>query len=118
MYDEIIIDHYRHPRNFGSVKNSNAASGVANPSCGDKIGMTANIHNHVIEDIQFEGEGCAISTASASLLTEHIKGKTEEELRKMKSSDILSLLGIELGPNRLKCALLSLEAAQKLLAKK
>lgn len=115
MYDEIILDHYRHPRNFGHLDDQNAASGVSNPSCGDKISMTALLDNGVIQDVHFEGEGCAISTASASLLTEHLKGKSKEQLRKMTSSDMLELLGIELGPNRLKCALLSLEAAQKLI---
>jgi nitrogen fixation NifU-like protein len=115
MYDEVILDHYRHPRNFGHTNEQNTASGVSNPSCGDKISMSAFIKDNVIQDIHFEGEGCAISTASASMLTEHLKGKSEEELRKMKSSDMLEILGIELGPNRLKCALLSLEAAQKLL---
>ena len=114
MYDEIILDHYKHPRNFGTVVRPTTTCHVNNPLCGDKINMTAIIEKGVIQEVKFEAEGCAISIASASLLSEYLQGTSIADLRKLDSSFILKLLNIELSPNRLKCALLPLEAAQKL----
>lgn len=115
VYKEIILEHHKHPRNKGEIDDATASSKADNPLCGDKIKMTIKIEKGTIEDIKFFGEGCAIMTASASLLTEHLKGKKKEVLRKMNSSDMLKLLEIDLSPNRMKCALLPLEAAHKLL---
>lgn len=118
LYKEEILEHYKDPQNFGKLEKFDANSKQLNPFCGDEIeiyvkfGKTAGvIGNHpegVIEDISFQGVGCAISIASASLLTEYTKGKTKKELTKFSEGDMLSLLGIEVSQTRKKCALLAL----------
>ncbi len=115
IYQEIILDHYKNPRNFGSINNPSKKSTAANPSCGDKIEMDILFENDVVVDIKYRAVGCAISMASASLLSNYIKGKTKDELKKLDKDFMIKLLGIDLGPSRLKCALLSLEALQTLL---
>lgn len=115
IYQELILDHYHSPRNFGDLEKSDRNSEVSNSSCGDKISMKAYFTSGKITDIKFMGKGCAISTASASLLTDYVKGKPISTLKKLDTSFMLKLLGIELSPNRLKCALLPLEALTKLL---
>jgi nitrogen fixation NifU-like protein len=113
IYKEIILDHYKHPRNFGQLPSTQHKAQVANPLCGDSIMMELEIVNDVIEDIRFSGQGCAIAMASASLLTEYAKNKSLQDLTMLTKDSILELLSIELSPNRLKCALVSLEALQK-----
>ncbi len=115
IYQDIILDHYRNPRNTGSLKKPSNHIKVTNPLCGDIIEMDISEENGLIKDIKFSGQGCAISQASASMITEFAKGKSREEIKKLNSSFILKLLGIQLSPNRLKCALLSLEALQKII---
>lgn len=115
IYTEIILDHYQHPRNFGEIKNPTKKVEVANPLCGDKIKMMIIFDKEKVTEVKFTGVGCAISTASASMLTEYIKGKTKEQLKKIDKNFIISMLGVDLGVNRIKCALLSLEALKKLL---
>lgn len=114
IYQEIILDHYQNPRNAGKLQDGHSLY-FENPSCGDVITMYVRVENDIIADIAFEGKGCAISQASASLLTEHVKGKSVQEVQKMKKDAILELLGAELSPMRMKCALLSLQTLQKLL---
>ena len=114
LYSELILDHYQNPRNFGEVNHPTHQSKVSNPLCGDKIKMTVKIEKNKVADIKFEGVGCAVSKASASMLTEYLKGKTKEELQKVDKKFIIKMLGIELGVNRIKCALLPLEALKKL----
>lgn len=116
IYQEIILEHAARPRNAGSIPNASASVEVYNSLCGDKIRMEILFDGGKVRDVRFTGQGCAISKAAASLLTEHVKGKTKEELKKMTKKDIINLLGIDLGPNRLKCALLPLEALKKLLS--
>lgn len=116
IYQEIILDHFQHPHNFGDLENPDLQASAVNTVCGDKVVMTIKIDDGVVTDIKFSGQGCAISVASASLLTDHTKGKTLKELKKMTVSDILKLLEIELTPNRIKCALLPLEALQKAIS--
>ncbi len=116
IYKEVILDHYKNPRNFGKMKNSQATVSVSNPLCGDAVDMELAIKNDAIHDIAFTGQGCAIAVASASLLTEYAKKKNIHDLRKLDSSFMLELLSVELSPNRLKCALVSLEALQKAIA--
>lgn len=121
IYKDRILDHYRQPRNFGRIVKPDAFYEQGNSFCGDRIGMeikliTRNLKPITISEIKFWGEGCAISQASASMLTEKIKGKPLEEIKKLNKEDILSMLGIELSPARLKCALLPLEVLQKLIA--
>lgn len=110
MYQENILDHYKSPRNFGKIENASVHHNEYNPLCGDKIELHLVIDkNKKIADVKFNGQGCAISQASASMLTEQIKGKSIEELKKMAKEDILEMLGIPISPVRLKCALLSLD---------
>ena len=117
IYQEIILDHYKNPRNYGTLNDASAQT-LDNPSCGDSISMSVRIAEGRVADIAFTGSGCAISQASASILTEHVKGKTLQEVDALDKDAILKLLGIELSPARLKCALLGLQTLQKLLDKK
>ena len=110
FYKENILDHYRHPRNTGTLEQPTHSHEEHNPLCGDVIRIDLHINeDNIIDQVAFKGKGCAISQASASMLTEMIKGKTLEEAKKIGKEDILEALGIEIGPVRLKCALLSLK---------
>ncbi|MBI2558054.1 SUF system NifU family Fe-S cluster assembly protein [Candidatus Woesearchaeota archaeon] len=109
MYQENILDHYKSPRNFGKIDKASVHHHEYNPLCGDEIEMFLVIEDKKIVDVKFNGHGCAISQASASMLTEQIKGKSVEELKKLTKENILEMLGIPLSPVRLKCALLSLD---------
>ncbi|HUZ89506.1 MAG TPA: SUF system NifU family Fe-S cluster assembly protein [Candidatus Acidoferrales bacterium] len=109
FYREYILDHYKNPRNFGHLDHADIAHEEVNPLCGDVIGMEFAVKQGVIEDVRFYGRGCAISQASASLLTERLKGMTLEEARKLGKDDVVEQLGIEISAARLKCALLSLK---------
>lgn len=120
FYRENILDHYKNPRNFGRMKNPDIFYEEENPFCGDKIGMEIKwkIENgkwKIVKDVKFYGEGCAISMATASMLTGKVKGKSLQEIKKLKPKDILKLLGVNLTPTRLKCALLPLEVLDKTL---
>ncbi len=115
IYQEIILQHAQNPHHFGRLPSATNKIVLDNPLCGDIIQMEMEIRNKKVVDIAFTGKGCAISKASASLLTDFAKGKTIDELQKMNKESILRLLKIELGPNRLKCALLPLEALHALL---
>jgi nitrogen fixation protein NifU and related proteins len=117
FYRDNILDHYRNPRNFGRIPNPDLTNDEENITCGDRIGIDLNIVKDKISDIRFHGEGCAISMSSASMLTEKLLGEDIKSVRKMGKEAVLSLLGIELSPARLKCALLPLEAIQNCLAK-
>jgi nitrogen fixation NifU-like protein len=112
IYKDIILDYYRNPRNFGDLPNPDVRAKDSNPLCGDIIEMQLKINDGKIEDVRFKGKGCAISQASASMLTETIKGKTLDEVKSMGKTDILDLLGIDPGPTRIKCALLSLKVVK------
>ncbi len=111
IYREIIMDHYKHPRNFGELTEPDIKSRDSNPLCGDVIEIQIKIDgNGVANDVAFSGQGCAISRASASMITELVKGKTVEQLRSISKQDVLENLGNpELGPARIKCALLPLK---------
>lgn len=115
IYQERILQHSAHPHNFGRLPSATGRILLDNPLCGDKIEMEIEIEKGIIKNIRFTGKGCAISKASASLLTDKVKGMKIEELRKWDKTSIMEILGIELGPNRLKCALLPLEALQRLI---
>ena len=114
IYQDIILDHYQHPRNWGTLDDADATT-LNNPSCGDSISLSVRLHESCVVDIAFTGKGCAISQASASMLTEYIKGNSKENILAMSQNDVLRLLGIKLSPARLKCALLPLETLKKLL---
>ena len=110
MYQENILDHYKSPHNFGKMENASVHHHEKNPLCGDELDMFLVIdENKRIVDIKVYPTGCAISVASASMLSDEIKGKTIHELEKMTKENILEMLGIPISPVRLKCALLSLD---------
>lgn len=114
LYSEIILDHYRHPHNSGVLKNPTARVMEYNPLCGDAITMDIIVgKNGNIKQVKFLGEGCAISQASASLLTDAIQGMPVKKIQLMSIDDILRLLHIPVSPGRIKCALLPLSAAKK-----
>jgi nitrogen fixation protein NifU and related proteins len=109
FYREYILDHYKNPRNFGRIEAPDVTHEEYNPLCGDMVGMDFRLRDGVIEDVMFHGRGCAISQASASLMTERLKGMTLDEARQLSKEDVLEELGIDISPARLKCALLSLK---------
>ena len=110
MYREVILDHYKNPRCRGELDPADISYEDDNPLCGDNIRIDLRVDdNDRIVECAFSGQGCAISQASASMLMEDIQGKTLEEIKKYSRDDILDMLGIELGPVRLKCAMLSLK---------
>lgn len=109
LYRELILDHYQHPHNHGSIPDPDITFEDSNPLCGDRIRIDLRIRNGIIEDVKFNGKGCAISQASASMLTDEIKGKSLEEVRRIDKQAVLDMLGIQLGPTRIKCALLPLK---------
>ncbi|CUR51217.1 NifU-like protein [Nitrosotalea devaniterrae] len=108
IYREIILDYYRNPRNYGKIPDPDISQRDSNPLCGDELEMHINIKDDKVADVKFTGKGCAISQASASMLTELIMGKDFEYVKKLAKEDILDNLGLQnLGPARIKCALLS-----------
>jgi len=109
IYKDIILDYYRHPRNFGDLPDPDVRSKDSNPLCGDVIEMQIRVRDGKIDDLRFKGRGCAISQASASMLTELAKGKTLDDIKALDKEDVLSMLGIDPGPTRIKCALLGLK---------
>ncbi len=110
VYSEIILDYYRHPRNKGTLDHPQISAKDSNPLCGDIIEMQLELDkNNSVKEVRFNGQGCAISQASASMLTELVKGRTLDDARKISKDEILSLIGGQLSAVRLKCALLSLK---------
>ena len=109
LYRDYILEHYRRPHNFGVLDGATLSQEGANPLCGDRITLQLRVRNGVIDGVGFTGRGCAISQASASLLTDEIKGKQVDAANAMAPDDVLELLGIEISPARMKCAMLSLE---------
>ena len=110
IYSEIILDYYRYPRNKGSLPHAQIHARDSNPLCGDVVEMQLEIdEKNTVKDVKFNGQGCAISQASASMLTELVKGRTVDDVRKISKEDVLSLIGGQLTAVRLKCALLSLK---------
>ena len=113
MYKENIIDHYKNPHNHGTIENADIKFTENNPLCGDVITVTLKVNDHKIDDVKFMGQGCAISTAATSMLTDEIKGKQIEEVKKVSREDVVDMLGIEIGPVRTKCAVLGLVAVKE-----
>lgn len=110
IYSDIILDYYRYPRNKGQITSPRIKAKDSNPLCGDVIEIQMQLDgNDKVSDIKFDGHGCAISQASASMLTELVKGRTLDEARKISKEDVLGLIGGELSAVRMKCALLSLK---------
>ncbi len=109
LYREVILDHYQNPRNYGTLEPADISYEEDNPVCGDHIRLDLRLKDGRVSEVRFSGHGCAISQASASMLTEAIQGKTLEELQAFGKDNVLDMLGIPLGPVRIKCALLSLK---------
>src|SRR5438552_18042106 len=113
LYQEILMDHYRNPRNNGILARYNVREEQRNSSCGDEILFTGIIEHNILVDVAFQGKGCVISQAMASLLSEQVKGMSLDDIGFLDQDDLCAMLGMQLGPVRLLCALLSLMALQK-----
>lgn len=109
IYKENILDHYKNPRNKGSLENSDIKHIEFNPLCGDQIEITIKLDGRKISDMKFSGHGCAVSQSSASMLTEKVKSLNLNDAEKITKEDIIEMLGIPISPTRLKCALLCLD---------
>jgi nitrogen fixation NifU-like protein len=114
IYSEIILDHFKNPQNKKKMENPSTQAKEENPLCGDHLKIYLKIdQNNKIIKATFEGEGCAISQASASMLTEKLKGKSLNQIEKLKNEEIFKMLNIQISPGRSKCALLSLNTTKK-----
>lgn len=114
MYREQILDHYKNPRNYGELEDPTFSHVGENPMCGDeiKVDVTLAEDGETIEYVSFVGDGCAISQASASLLSQELPGMSLEELEGMDRDDVTEMLGIDISPMRIKCAVLAEKVAQ------
>lgn len=112
MYRQQILDHYKNPRNYGELEDPTFSHIGENPMCGDEIRIDVVLDGDVIQQVSFSGDGCAISQASASMLTQEIVGKTVDELLEMDRDDVVEMLGIDINPMRIKCAVLAEKVAQ------
>lgn len=110
LYKERVMDHYQNPRNRGKLEKPDFSTGHFNPSCGDSVNFDAYVEHGKIKKIMFTGTGCAVSQAAASMLTEHCIGKSLDELINLDKDFMLKLVGMPLGPMRVRCALLALQA--------
>jgi len=116
IYQELLRDHYRYPRNRGSLSTPDFFSNQYNPSCGDSVQFSGSISGEIIKKVVFEGKGCVISQATASMLTEVVKNKVLHEIHLLDKDFIVRMIGMQLGPIRIKCALLPLIALQQGIA--
>jgi nitrogen fixation protein NifU and related proteins len=113
FYKEYILEHYRQPRNFGTLEGATASAEDLNPLCGDRIRFELRVNPQgIVDDVRFSGRGCAISQASASMLSETIKGMRVEDVAKMDKQVVLDNVGIGISPARMKCATLGLKVAK------
>lgn len=130
LYRQVIMDHYKKPRNKGIIEDGNLTINMNNPTCGDRIQLTMRVENGKVMDVKFDGEGCSISMSSASMMTQAIKGKNTEEAIKLSKifsdmmlgkeydddidlGDIEALQGVSKFPARIKCATLAWKAMEK-----
>ncbi|MGC2034355.1 MAG: iron-sulfur cluster assembly scaffold protein [Thermoplasmata archaeon] len=107
MYQEMILQHYRNPLNFGDMRDADLSGEESNPLCGDHIRVSIKLDttHRTIDDVRFSGDGCAISIASTSMLTQKLKGMRLDAAGKLTRDDVIKLVGIPLSPVRVKCAL-------------
>jgi nitrogen fixation NifU-like protein len=117
LYREVILDHYKSPRNHGTIEDADAHAEGQNPLCGDEVSIFVDFEGDTISDVKFSGRGCAISQAATSMLTEMIVGKTATEAAALEKDDLLEEMPIPLTPVRLKCALLGLTTLKMALHK-
>jgi nitrogen fixation protein NifU and related proteins len=107
FYRENILEHYKNPRNHGHIDHPSAVAEGVNPLCGDELAIELKVEDGIVTDVRYNGRGCAISQAAASMLSDAVKGKPLKELSEIGKDDVLDELGIPLSPIRLKCAMLS-----------
>jgi nitrogen fixation NifU-like protein len=113
LYREYILEHYKHPHNHGSLEHADMEAHDLNPLCGDELTFQIALGDDgKVKDVAFDGHGCAISQASASMLSDELKGLTAEELIKLDHNTVLELLGIDISATRMKCAMLSLKVVK------
>ncbi|HET9162508.1 MAG TPA: iron-sulfur cluster assembly scaffold protein [Solirubrobacterales bacterium] len=113
LYREQILDHYKRPHNFGRIESPDLEFEDTNPFCGDEQHVTIRLDEEGrVAEVAFEGQGCAISTAATSLLTDELVGKSREELLALPKEEVLDLLGIEISATRMKCAMLGLKVVK------
>jgi nitrogen fixation NifU-like protein len=113
FYKEYILEHYRQPRNYGHLEGATTVAEDLNPLCGDRLRFELRVNDQgVVEDVRFSGRGCAISQASASMLSENLKGMRLEDIAKMDKQTVLDNVGIGISPARMKCATLGLKVAK------
>jgi len=113
IYAQNILDHYKNPRNYGSLKDASIVSQENNYSCGDKISIDLKVKGNKLLDLKFNGSGCAISIAGMSILSEYVIGKTKAQILKLGLDDIKKYLGVPISTSRVKCAMIGLTAIQK-----
>ncbi len=114
LYRDFILEHYREPHNRGTLDPHDLHFADSNPTCGDEMSMTLRLDDakELVVDVAFDGRGCAISQASASIMTDELRGKSLVELRELDPKDVIENLGVPIGPARLKCALLGYKVLQ------
>ena len=117
IYKEQLLDHYNEPHNWGNLEKPDISVSGNNPLCGDVINLKLKINKGSVKDIRYIAQGCVVSIAAASLLSDVIKGKKITNIKSLTKGDIIKLLGIDLGPNRLKCGLLCLDTLKQAISK-
>ena len=113
LYQDTILEHYRHPHHWRELPEAEVSSTLSNPSCGDELTVYLVLENNMIRDISFTGVGCAISIAAASMLSDVVIGKKIGKVLDMDKNDIISLLGVSISPARERCSTLALETMKK-----
>ena len=113
LYSDTLLDHFRHPRNYGSLSAPDISNEQFNPLCGDRIRIQLKLRRSIVSEARFKGDGCAISTAAASLLTELVVGEDVEELVNLPDARLIAALESDIKPARLQCALLPLQALRE-----
>lgn len=117
MYKEELLDHARHPRNGGALAAATNHAHRANPLCGDEVDFALIIDDEQrVTDVRFTGRGCTVSQAAASMLSERLKGMTVTDVRKLTSTDMITILGVPINPSRMTCATLGLQTVQQAIA--
>ena len=113
LYSDILLDHFRHPRNYGSLESPDVSNEQFNPLCGDRIRLELKIEQSLVTGARFKGDACAICTAAASLLTEIVLAQNVADLANLPDARLISALESDIQPARLQCALLPLHALRE-----
>ena len=116
VYQKQLLDHYHNPRNYGTLDNPDFSTEIISPTCGDSVAFEGTIEDGIITDIRFHGEGSILSQGTASLLSEHVKGTSISYVQNLTHSDVLDMIGIEVGPNRARTVGLPLDVLHKGIA--